>query len=708
MVRDTLVTPSRDDMTGLAIGVDVGGTFTDVVCSDGTRTWRAKAPTDPKDFGNGVVDACEQVASAVGCSLNELLRRVARFGLGTTAVTNVLATRNGRRVGLLTTAGFEYQLTASRGRRVFNEGWLDMPWVPVDEDCIVGIDERVDRDGKVLRALDEEEVLSSARELVDERGIQAFAVSFLWSFRNPENEARATSLLREHFPDLPALSGVELHPTIREYERATMAVLNAFAADSLDGIERLRDRLHELGLSTPLLLLQASGGTTTIEEARRAPIRLAQSGPAAGAVAAAEVAGTCGISNALCCDMGGTSFDVSFVTKGSPERRQRGELHGVFTAQTTVDVESVGSGGGSIAWIDNRGLLRVGPQSARALPGPVCYGRGGTEPTVTDALVVLGYLDPDRFLGGALRLDVGAARRACARLGDALGLAELETAWGIREIALAEMVKAVRARLASGGLDPRKLAIVSFGGCGQLFTPVIAQAVGIPTVLIPDAASVLSAFGAASADVQHERTRAIDEILPVDASRIAASMAELGAWVDRDVASDGIGPQDRSVGFEADLRFYRQAWELSIPIADGVLDQDRLLHDYRRTYASRYGEATLVTGSQVEFVALRAIGRGRTVRAVLAARSDRGVSRGTRPDVDSRRSVGVDRERALEVDVYRADALESGHVFEGPALVDAADTTIWVPGGARTLVDDRGTLLMELGQRDGGSDRAGP
>jgi len=688
-------------MAKYAIGIDVGGTFTDAVCSDGTRSWRAKAPTDPADFGNGVIAACEQVAGVLGFSLAELLRQVARFGLGTTAVTNVLATRKGRRVGLFTTAGFEYQVPAARGRRVFSEGWLEMPWVPVEPECIVGIDERVDREGKVLRPLDDDELLRSAKRLVDEREIEALAVAFLWSFRNPENEARATGILRDHFATLPVFSGVELHPTIREYERATMAVLNAFAADALDGIGELSERLREIGLSVPLLLLQASGGTTTIEEAQRAPIRLAQSGPAAGAVAAADVAATLGISDALCCDMGGTSFDVAVVAGGTPERRQRGELHGVFTAQTTVDVDSVGSGGGSIAWIDNRGLMRVGPQSARALPGPVCYGRGGSEPTVTDAMVVLGYLDPSHFLGGSLQLDAEAAREACARVGEALRLDAEEAAWGIREIALAEMVKAVRARLASGGLDPRELAIVSFGGCGQLFTPVIAQAVGIPTVLVPSAASVLSAFGAASADVQHERTCAIDQVFPVDASHIAKVMSELGERVDADVAADGISAGKRSVDYEADLRFYRQAWELSIPIENGAFDSERLLERFHATYASRYGEATLVTGSQVEFVALRAIGRGRAVRAVLAA-AEAGVREGTRPDAAGRRSVRLERGSAFEVEVHRSRDLEAGHVFTGPALVDAVDTTIWVPPATRVAVDERGTLRMELG-RDAGA-----
>ena len=679
----------------LAIGVDVGGTFTDLVCSDGMRNWRVKAPTDPHDFGNGVVAACERIAEEMRCPLEVLLGQVARFGLGTTAVTNVLATRRGRRVGLLTTRGFEYQLPAARGRRVFNDGWLEMPWVPVSPDRILGIDERVDRDGKVLRVIDDDQVVAAARWLVLERGVDAFAVSFLWSFRNPANESRAVALLREQFPEIPTHSGVELHPTIREYERTTMAVLNAFAADSLDGIERLRDRLCDDGLAVPLLLLQASGGTTTIEEARRAPIGLAQSGPAAGAVAAAEVAASVGIADALCCDMGGTSFDVAFITKGVPERRQRGELHGVITAQTTVDVESVGSGGGSIAWIDNRGLLRVGPQSARAQPGPVCYGRGGTEPTVTDALVVLGYIHPGGFLGGALHLDREAALAACERVGAALGMDGIETAWGIREIALAEMIKAVRSRLASGGLDPRTLALVSFGGCGQLFTPVISEAVGIPTVLVPRAASVLSAFGAASAEVQSERTSAFDQVMPVDATRLGRQMAELGAAADADVAKTGIAGAQRSVAFEADLRFYRQASELSIPIPDGPVDQQGLLEDFLRTYARRYGQATLVNDSQVELVALRAIARGRTVRATLAI--DAGGARdGASPETSARRRVRLDRERDEAVDVYAADALEAGHAFVGPALIDAADTTIWVPAGARARMDERGTLRLTL------------
>lgn len=685
----------------LCIGVDVGGTFTDAILTDGVGTWRAKAPTTPGEVGRGVVAAARLAAARAGRDLEDVLPSVRRFGLGTTAVTNVLASRTGARVGLITTAGFEELVPFARGRRVNDEdGWLARPPEIVAPDCIAGVDERIDRDGTVLRPLDPTEAVSRAQDLVEGRGVEAIAVSFLWSFRNPEHEDRAVRAIRERYPSLYIVSAAALHPVIREFERTTYALLNAYAAGSFAGVESLAEELARLGLPVPLLLVHSGGGSITVDEARREPVALASSGPAAGVAAAATVAVASGMGDVVTCDMGGTSFDVSVVTAGQPARRTRGELMGVWTALSLVDVESIGAGGGSIGWADARGMLRVGPRSAGAQPGSACYGRGGTDATVTDALVVLGYLDPARFLGGDMALDAGAALAACARLGATLGLGAHETAWGIRELALAGMVKAVRARLAGRGLDPRANALLSFGGCGGLFTASIARAIGAPRVVVPELASVLSAFGAATADVRRERMRPVVAPMPVDPSVVGAAASELRLAADKDLAADGVAEEHRTFTLEADLRFKRQVWEIAVRVPDGPVDEGTiaaLTDAFREEYGHRYGRGSIVLGAPTELVSLRGIGTGATLRASLDAGLP-AATPGTAPSPVGSRPVHLQRgdDAPHAVAVYDAGDLLPGHVVAGPALLDGADTTVWLPDAAVLTVDRHGTLVLEV------------
>lgn len=681
----------------LCVGVDVGGTFTDVVVSDSHSTWRAKAPTDPADFGRGVLEGLGNVATQRGASIDALLARVVRFGLGTTAVTNVIATRGGVCAGLITTADFEWHALAARGRRVSVDGFLEVPWTPVDERHIRGVRERTIRDGSTPLVLDVDEVVKAGKDLIENEGVEALAVSFLWSFRHPAHEARATAALRDAFPHVPVFSGAELHPAIREYERTIVALLNAVCSDALSGIDSLADELAVRGMRTPLLVLQATGGTTTVSEARRHPLTLLGSGPAAGAVAAAEILLASGHESAITCDMGGTSFDVSMIIGGEPERRQRGDVHGHLVAQSAVDVESVGAGGGSIAWVDGRGLLRVGPNSARAVPGPVCYGRGGVEPTVTDAMVVLGYIEPSRFLGGTMPLDADAALTACEELGAKIGLTGLETAWGIREIALADMIRAARSRINAGGHDPRRLKLVTSGGSGSLFAPSIATALFIPTVIAPAAASVLSAFGAASAEIRHERLASFDGPLDqLDQASVVAELDRLAQSVDRAVANDGVAMDSRAVRFEADVRFLRQAFELSAPLEKDKFDRDAVRDAFLEAYAQRYGRGAIMMETPIELAALRAIGTGKVNRAVLPIDVE-SVPQGTAADPIGTRSVRIERDEATSTSVFGAAALRPGHTIHGPALIDDIDTTLFVPSGATVLVDERHSLTLEFG-----------
>jgi N-methylhydantoinase A len=690
----------KSERARFCVGIDVGGTFTDAVLTDGTSIWRAKAPTTPDDRGRGVLDACRLAASRAGFDLEGLLPQVARFGLGTTAVTNVLATRSGRRIGLLTTKGFEDQVPLSKGRRILDDGWVVVPPPLVPRERVSGIDERIDRDGHVLRPLDVDEVVDAARQLVDRHAIKALAVSFLWSFRNATHEDAAVDAIRRHLPELPVFSGAAVNPVMREFERTTFALLNAYVGGAFDSIHALADQLAQLGLAVPLLLVHSGGGSITAAEARRLPLGLAASGPAAGVAASVSLARESGASDVITCDMGGTSFDVSVISGGEASRRTRGELMGIWTALPQVDVPSISAGGGSVGWVDARGMLRVGPQSAGSVPGPACYGRGGTEPTVTDALVVLGYIDPTRFLGGDMELDADAAARACETVGRPLGLSVDETAWGIREIALEEMVKAVRSLLNRRGLDPRDHVLASYGGCGSLFTPDIARAIGSSAVLVPELASVLSAFGAATADIRRERVQSLGVTMPVDPGVLETMAGKLRAEVTDDLIADGVAERDRTVQFEVDLRFKRQVSELAVPLPDRHIDEralERMVETFRREYAKRYGHGAIVLGAPTEIVTLRAIGIGRTVRASLDTVERAPAAGEASPPRAGSRMVQLGRTgEARRVPVFDGGTLRPGHRLKGPALIDSSDTTLWIPARASAHVDERSTLTIEV------------
>jgi N-methylhydantoinase A len=678
------------------IGIDVGGTFTDAVCSDGVRTWRAKAPTNPSKFSEGVIGSCDLIAKQIGVTLGELLQGTQRFGLGTTAVTNVIATRRGRTVGLITTRGFENHLHAMRNHRKVIDGWLTMHWNPVALDAVRGIHERIDRDGKIVTRIDASDVDAAARDLVENCGVDAFAVSFIWSVRNPAHEVAAVEVIRKRYPKIPVFSGVELNPVMREYERTTLAVLSAFTANALDGVDELAAELERLGLSAPMLLLHSGGGAMTVTEARARPLSLASSGPAAGAVAAGEVSMAAGLSDALCCDMGGTSIDVAVVRNGVPERRTSADIGGMITGQPAIDVESIGAGGGSIAWIDDRGMLRVGPHSARATPGPVCYGRGGTEPAVTDAMILLGYIDPAAFMGGTMKLDVERARAACARLGERIGLTAIEIAFGIREIALAEMGKAMRARISSGGIDARKYGVVAFGGSGSLFATSMASDIGLPWVLTPSIASVLSAYGAATADIRRERAQAVDELLPGATARASDVLTELKRRADADIAAQGVAPGSRELVCEVDLRFLRQRAALTLTLHGDRLDAAELVHRFQESYAKQYGASSLTAQTPVEISTVRVVGIGRTTRAVLPKDRDR-VPASTTLKPTGRRSVYLDRGTLTPIPVYDADAMRIGHRIQGPALIDTVDTTLWAPRGSQVELVTGDSFLTTFG-----------
>lgn len=679
------------------IGVDVGGTFTDVVLSDGVDVWRAKAPSTHGHIGDGVIHGCELVAARAGLAVSELMPMVERFGLGTTAVTNVIASRVGRRIGLITTGGFEDLVPIARVRRHPKDGWLVPPDSLVARECIRGVAERIDRDGAVLVPLDPTEAVAAARALIEQEGVEAITVSFLWGCINPAHEAAAVSAIREAWPDLHVVSAAELLPVVREYERTTFALLNSYTSTALDGVDGLVDRLTALGLTKPPLLVHSGGGSISVAEGRRMPALLAESGPAAGVVGALAICAAAGVADAVACDMGGTSFDMSIIRDGAATRRTRGELMGIWTALPMVDIESASAGGGSLGWIDGTGFLRVGPRSAGAYPGPACYGRGGIEPTVTDALLVLGYIDPARFLGGAMALDREAAVEACRRLGERIGVDAVRTAWGIREIALEEMARALRTEFARKGLDPRDFAIVSLGGCGGLFNAAIAQTLSMGRVLAPELTSVLSAYGAATADIRRERTRAFSGMLPTEPMALEQAAGVLARRIEADLAADGISPERRTIRYELDLRFMRQQWELAMTADDGFTTaaQQAIVERFTAEYARRYGQGALMMGAPVEVVALRVVGIGATTKPELAVHARRGAVAAAAETRMIHLDDGGDL-TAREVPCFDGATLAAGQAIPGPALIDAPDTTIWVPPGCVARLDSHLTLDIEV------------
>ncbi|WP_413796949.1 hydantoinase/oxoprolinase family protein [Streptomyces iranensis] len=682
----------------MIIGIDIGGTFTDGVLQGDGAVHRAKTLTTPTDLGDGVIAVCRLLAEKADVPIHDFFGRAERLTLGTTAVTNILTSQTGRRVGMLTTAGFEDELGISKGRRLNRDGWVVRPPELVARRGIRGIAERIDRDGDVLLELDVDQVLSAATELVRERGVEVLTVSYLWSHINPVHEELTEQVLRKAFPDVPVMCGSMLNPIQRGYERTTFAALNAYTSGAFSGLDHLEGRLRDLGLRGRLLVINCAGGAMTLSSARATPLRLVHSGPAAGVAAGAVVATEHRAPAAIACDMGGTSFDVALISDGAVTRTVRGEVFGTLTSLAHVDVQSIGAGGGSVAWIDSLGVLRLGPKSAGASPGPACYGRGGSDATITDALLVLGYIDPQAFLGGSMKLDERAAREACSRIGESLGLTTEEVAWGIRSIALNNMAEATRATVANRGQDPRTHAIISYGGCGSLFTAEIAKAIGIKRVIVPEVASVFSAYGAASSAVRRERTIAVGKSIPFDVPRLAEKASSIIAAVKKELTADGVDEEDRSISVEADLRFRRQVSDLTIafPGPDVTPESvDHVVEEFTREYVRRYGRGALLLDATIDMVSLRVVGTGRQPAALPNVAEGTGEPEITTPS--SSRSIQLERlGPRTDVPVFMVEDLEPGARIDGPACLDGADTTIWVPAGATARMDSQRTLLLDV------------
>ena len=684
------------------LGIDIGGTFTDLVLvgSDGSvRT--GKLASTPDDYGRAIVEGVAALLESAGVAPGQVESVVH----ATTVATNAVLEQSGARTALITTAGFRDVLEMRRLRipEMYNLQYeKPPPLVPRRFRCEV--DERLGPNGEVWRPLDED----GARELglkLAAAGIEAVAISLLHAYANPAHEERVEALLREvpGWRPYMARSSAVL-PEIREYERTSTTVVSAYVGPVVESyLGRLAAQLEGIGLACPLVVMQSSGGAMTAEAAVSRPAHILESGPAAGVIACASLARRHGHANVISLDMGGTTAKAAIVEDGSPARTAEYEVGAGINLSSKlvkggghavrlpfIDVSEIGAGGGSIVSLDADRGIRVGPRSAGAVPGPVCYGRGGEQPTFTDAVLALGYLNPHALAGGAVRLDPEGARAALAdRIAAPLGKPPLEAAHGVYLLAAATMTRAVKAVSTYRGRDPRDFALVAFGGCGPIVAAAIARALRMERVLVPRHPGVFSAFGLPLTEIEHEFARTFFvRGLEIEAGDVERAFRELEAQAHEAMAAEGLSADRVSLRRFAELRYSGQAYELTVAVPEGALDLGALARDFgaehQRTYGHRAEEGA------VDLVNLKVAARGPGIPRPGAA----AASEPARPATGRDAYFGPER-GLMATPVLGRSALDRTP-RAGPLIVEEFDSTCVVPPGARARLDDSGTIEILL------------
>ncbi|HEY1361803.1 MAG TPA: hydantoinase/oxoprolinase family protein [Xanthobacteraceae bacterium] len=696
------------------IGIDVGGTFTDcaVLDSAGRVVSIAKSPTRRGDPDRGVLEAVAAAARSMAVAPELLLRQCRFFIHGCTVATNTIVERKGVRTALLTTRGHEdalfigkaSQKVAGRSEReMTHQSHLDKPDPPIiPRAAVFGISERIDRDGEVVVSLNETDV-QDAIAAIRAGGCEAIAISLLWSFLNPAHERRVRELLAAALPDLYICASHELAPLLGEYERTATTVANAYVGPKVTGyVERLEGRLKEDGYRYPLLLAHCMGGLTTMEEVRSRPLLTLDSGPVSGVLGARFFGAAYGEPNIICADMGGTTFDVSLIEDGRCLLDDEPVVDRYTCLFPKVAVESIGAGGGSIVWLDDNNLLRVGPHSAGAEPGPAAYGAGATEPTVTDVNLVLGYLSPDAFLGGTMKLDCEAAEAALGGVAARLGLSPVETAAGAFRIVNAHMADLMRRTSIDRGRDPRDFVLFAYGGAGPLHIAYLAHELGIRKVYIPALATVFSALGMLTGGILHAVERSFTASFPLDDAswrELEATFGEMKAQLAALLEREEIAPEARRYELFVHVKYSLQPRALPVALPhslDGPQSQERIIAGFERQYADLYGANAGYRAAGIEIIKCRVHGSAGTVLPELR-RAERAA------DADARRALKLHRPVYLtecndrvEVPVYAGDLLEPGMSFRGPAIVERMGDTIIVPTGVAAEVDGFGNVILML------------
>ncbi len=685
---------------GALIGVDVGGTHTDVCVSLGRELVRGKALTTHDDYSIGVVEAVDVASSHLGKNAAGLLAETEAFVSGTTVVTNALTELRGAKVGVLITRGFKdvFRLAGGARRPTYDDQLQDNPPDVMPRSCIKEIDERIVGDGSVLVELNEGQVRQAVGELRDE-GVETLAVCFLWSFRNAAHERRAAEIIREEWPEGFVTLSSDIYPVLREHERFYSAVFNSFCQPSVVRLlDTLAERLQAQGFKGHLSFFSGAGGAITRELAGRFPLLLLASGPAGGVTGAITLAERMGIKNVLVGDMGGTSFDTTLIRDLHPILRSSADVSNMPVGLTTLDILSIGAGGGSLAGVDTRGVPKVGPQSAGSMPGPACYGRGGTVATVTDAAVVAGYIDPSNYLSGRVTLDRDGALGVIEEFGANFGWGTDESVDAILELTAANMADALRAVTIERGQDPRDCTMFAYGGTLPLFAAAICSRLEIDQVVIPRNSSVFSAYGLMVAPFLRRLSRSLQISLldPGVADEVAGVRGEMTRRAVEEAAAGGIPESDLSFRWAADLRFMGQTFEIEVSLGDERLSVEaarELADNFPEVYEGTYGKGTAWEGSQVTLVNVNL--------TVTAARrvpplEPVALNGGSAEDLEKeRREVLLPGGERAEVPVYDGPRVTAGACFEGPAIIDESDTTLLVPPGWSCRRDEFLNYILE-------------
>jgi N-methylhydantoinase A len=705
-------------LPGMVCGVDIGGTFTDcVLVGEDGKVAYGKALSSPADsFKSGFFGSIESAGDQLGLEPGELYTKMDRLiSHGSTVATNIVVERKGAAIGLITTRGFEDTVRTMRGLGRptgeppenllrFAETRKPEPLVPIER--TFGVAERIDSDGDVVVELDEQAVAAAADALVA-AGVETIAIAFLWSVRNDAHERRAREIVRERAPETFVTISSEISKSVGEYERFVATLINSYVGPVTSTyLHGVQGRLADVGFAGELHIMQCHGGMVPLGLGADRPIFTIGSGPVGGLIGCARVADDLGRRDIIASDMGGTSFDVGIIKDGEPLAADDTLLGKWRYRVPAVEVISIGAGGGSIAWIDELGGgLRVGPQSASSLPGPCCYDRGGTEPTVTDADLILGYIAPEATFGSKGERGGFQPRRDLAeqaireKIAEPLGLSVTDAALGIVEVANAKMAAALENEIIGRGFDPRDFVLMSYGGAGPFHAAGYAASLGVDTIVVPgEAASVWSAFGISQADIRYQYESSVVLIEPFDPERVRGAFDELEGQ-----AREALGEREDADAFDfrrfARMRFQWQRHELEMGFPAGEIDAatlEEVKRQFVEIYTERYGEVALLPGAAVEIVSIRlepAITMGSENLDRLDVTTGEEFEKGTRP-VHFERGAG-----AVDAAVYNGDAMPLGAVVEGPAVIDLAITGIVVPPGTSCERRQTGDFVMTLGGR---------
>ena len=674
------------------LGIDVGGTFTDLLLFNeaSQEIQLLKTPSTPEDQSVGILTGVQKIIAQAGISAGDIQVLLH----GTTVSTNIVLEEKGAKVGLLVTENFEQILHMARSQTPGPlAGWIIMekPDPLADLELTRGISERIDARGEVVTQLDEAAARQVIRELI-ELGVESITISLLHSYANPTHEKRLKELVAEVSPEVPVSLSSEILPEFREYERTLVTVMNAYVGPSMRRyLSNLEDKLKSVQFAPNVHIVRSDGGLMSVGRAEKSPVHTMMSGPAGGVSGAAFLANLAGHPNAIGFDMGGTSTDVSVIQDGKPNISRQTSLGYYPIKVPSVEVHSVGAGGGSIAHVPMTGALRVGPESAGAVPGPASYGRGGDKPSVTDANVVLGRLPPN-LLGGEMMLDVSAAETAVSRVGGALGLDVNAAAQGILDIVNENMFGALRLVTVQKGLDPRDFALVAFGGAGPLHGNAIAMLAGCYPVIVPPTPGVLSALGFLYSDVKNEfaqtHIRNVDDVQSGEVSEVLSRLGrEARVWL----REEGIEESSQELRYEADVRYFRQGYEFSLEVNPETVGNGGM-----QDLASRFGIAHerlygFKLDAPVELVNLRAVGTGQVIKVEFPRFEKQSTD--TRDAIIGQQRTSFDG-NFVAAKVYDRNKLRAGNQVPGPAIITQKDSTTVVHPGHVGDVDEYLNILI--------------